>query len=174
MIRSVVEKTMLPNFTYSDQVLLTEHQVIDGIGAMFLQSIHGRLILFPNWTMQTDAAFHQLREDSAFLVSSAVKGGVIGSVTIKSEKGIPCRVQNPWPGRGVKMEADGPPLLRRGTPTTATPSPPPPGRRIDSSPTARRRWTIAPSRRCVRTTRPQSRSSARTSPTTSLPAETIG
>ena len=107
VIRSVVEKTMLPNFTYSDQALLTEHQVIDGIGAMFLQSIDGRLILFPNWTMQTDAAFHQLREDGAFLVSSAVKGGVIGSVTIKSEKGIPCRVQNPWPGRGVKMEADG-------------------------------------------------------------------
>ena len=107
VIRSVVDKTMLPNFTYWDQALLTEHQVIDGIGAMFLQSVNGRLIVFPNWTMGTDAGFHQLREDGAFLVSSAVKGGAIGPVTITSEKGLPCRVQNPWPGRGVKVEADG-------------------------------------------------------------------
>jgi hypothetical protein len=107
VIRSVVGKTMLPNFTYWDQALLTEHQVIDGIGAMFLQSIDGRLIVFPNWTMKTDAAFHQLREDGAFLVSSSVAGGAIGPVTIASEKGLACRVQNPWPGRGVKVEADG-------------------------------------------------------------------
>ena len=107
VIRSVVEKTMLPNFTYWDQALLTEHQVIDGIGAMFLQSVNGRLIVFPNWTMGTDAAFHQLREDGAFLVSSAVKRGVIDSVTIASEKGLPCRVRNPWPGRGVQVDADG-------------------------------------------------------------------
>ena len=107
VIRSVVENTMLPNFTYWDQALLTEHQVIDGIGAMLLQSINGRLIVFPNWTMGTDAAFHQLREDGAFLVSAAVKKGVIGPVTIASEKGLPCRVENPWPGRGVHVEANG-------------------------------------------------------------------
>jgi hypothetical protein len=107
VIRSVVEKTMLPNFTYWDQALGTEHQVIDGIGAMFLQSVHGRLIVFPNWTMATDAAFHQLREEGAFLVSAAVKKGVIGPVTITSEKGLACRVENPWPGRGVQVETDG-------------------------------------------------------------------
>lgn len=107
VIRSVVEKTMLPNFTYWDQALLTEHQVIDGIGAMLLQSVNGRLIVFPNWTMATDAAFHQLREDGAFLVSAAVKKGAIGLVTITSEKGLPCRVENPWPGHGVQVEAEG-------------------------------------------------------------------
>jgi alpha-L-fucosidase 2 len=97
VIRSVVDKTMLPNFTYWDQALLTEHQVIDGIAAMFLQSFNGRLIIFPNWTMHTAAAFHQLREDGAFLVSAATQQGIIGPVTILSEKGFPavCRTRGP-------------------------------------------------------------------------------
>ncbi len=107
VIRTVVEQTMLPNFTYWDQRLSTEHQVIDAINAMFLQSVNGKLIVFPNWKMDTDASFYQLREDGAFLVSSAVKTGVIGDVTVKSEKGVPCRVQNPWPGHGVKVACAG-------------------------------------------------------------------
>lgn len=107
VIRTVVERTMLPNFTYWDQRLSTEHQVIDAIGAMFLQSVNGKLIVFPNWKMDTDASFYQLREDGAFLVSSSLKQSVIGHVTVKSEKGLPCRVQNPWPGHGVKVQSDG-------------------------------------------------------------------
>jgi len=107
VIRTVVEQTMLPNFTYVDQRLSTEHQVIDAVNAMFLQSVNGNLIVFPNWKMETDASFHQLREDGAFLVSSSVRKGMIGEVTVTSEKGVPCRVQNPWPGRGVKVESSG-------------------------------------------------------------------
>ena len=107
VIRNVVTNTMLPNFTYWDQRLSTEHQVIDGIASMFLQSVNGRLIVFPNWEMGTDAEFFQLREDGAFLVSASVKDGVIGDVTVTSEKGAPCRVQNPWPGKGVKVESYG-------------------------------------------------------------------
>jgi hypothetical protein len=107
VIRTVVEQTMLPNFTYVDQRLSTEHQVIDAVNAMFLQSVNGKLIVFPNWKMDTDASFYQLREDGAFLVSAAVRKGGIGDVTVKSEKGLPCRVQNPWPGHGVKVEVDG-------------------------------------------------------------------
>lgn len=107
VIRTVVDQTMLPNFTYWDQRLSTEHQVIDAINAMFLQSVNGKLIVFPNWKMETDASFYQLREDGAFLVSSAVKKGAIGDVMVTSEKGLSCRVQNPWPGRGVKVESAG-------------------------------------------------------------------
>ena len=76
---------------------------INGITPMFLDTVNGRIMLFPNWDMKIGAAFHQLRTDGAFLVSARLKDGVIGELTIKSEKGLPCRIQNPWPGQRVRV-----------------------------------------------------------------------
>lgn len=74
---------------------------------MFLQTVNGRMTVFPNWKMSIDAGFRQLRADGAFLVSGRVAGGAIGPVTITSEKGLPCRIENPWPGKAMKVEAKG-------------------------------------------------------------------
>ena len=174
VIRSVVDKTMLPNFTYWDQALLTEHQVIDGIGAMFLQSINGRLIVFPNWTMQTDAAFHELREDGAFLVSSAVQHGVIGQVTILSEKGLPCRVQNPWPGRSVKVEANGVAVAATRNADDSYSFATAAGATYWFTPHGTAPICFGPSRARVPTALPSRSSPTRISPMTSPPAASIG
>jgi hypothetical protein len=95
--------TVQPHYANERDNTLNDIQMLDGIGYMFLQTIGGRIVVFPNWDMTIDAGFHQLRTDGAFLVSARLKQGVIGSVMIRSEKGLPCRVQSPWPGRGVKV-----------------------------------------------------------------------
>ena len=33
--------------------------------------------------------------------------GVVGGVTIQSEKGLPCTVRNPWPGSKVLLTRNG-------------------------------------------------------------------
>ena len=39
----------------------------------------------------------------AFLVSAGLKAGVISGVTITSEKGRDCTIQNPWPGKKIQI-----------------------------------------------------------------------
>ena len=38
-----------------------------------------------------------------FEVSAVLKDGEVERVTILSHKGHPCRVENPWPGKSVKV-----------------------------------------------------------------------
>jgi hypothetical protein len=96
-----------PNYAFKYDVSLNEHPVLDGIVAMLMQTSNGRITLFPNWNMKVDATFNQLSGKDAFLVSARLAGGVISDVQIKSEKGLPCRIQNPWPGRAIKVDANG-------------------------------------------------------------------
>jgi hypothetical protein len=103
-------QTTQPHYANARDNTLNDIQVLDGVGYMFLQTIGGRLVVFPNWDMKINAAFHQLRADGAFLVSARLKDGVIGEVTIRSEKGLPCRIQNPWPGRPVRIASGGVPV----------------------------------------------------------------
>jgi len=63
--------------------------------------------LFPVWPRERDAAFEKLRCRGAFLVSAAIKGGVIGQVRIHSEKGSDCTVENPWLGQRVQVQRNG-------------------------------------------------------------------
>ena len=79
------------------------------LNEMLLQSHEGVLRLFPCWPAGQDARFGGLRAVGAFLVSAENKAGQIGGVTIVSERGRDCTVQNPWPGRAVC-------LSRRGAP----------------------------------------------------------
>ena len=77
------------------------------INEMMLQSYEGIIRVFPNWDRNMDGYFKDLRAYGAFLVSSSISGGNIGEVTIKSEKGRRCLIENPWPGHSVRMVRNG-------------------------------------------------------------------
>jgi hypothetical protein len=74
--------------------------IADGIQAMLLQSQEGFLRLFPCWH-HADGKFVTLRAAGAFLVTAEKKNGVVQPITIRSEKGRPCSVLNPWPGKAL-------------------------------------------------------------------------
>jgi hypothetical protein len=61
------------------------------------------LRVFPVWPKSKDARFYTLRAEGAFLVSSELKGGAVSYVKILSEKGRPCTLVNPWPGKAVEV-----------------------------------------------------------------------
>jgi len=64
---------------------------------MLLQSYSGTIRLFPavpaDWN---NISFKTLRAEGAFLVSAERKDGLAQSVTIISEKGGICRLENPF------------------------------------------------------------------------------
>jgi hypothetical protein len=70
------------------------------------------LRVFHTWPKELDAAFEDLRMEGAFLVSSRLRGGTVEHIEIKSERGRPCTVQNPWRGQRV--------TVTRGDGTTGT------------------------------------------------------
>lgn len=73
------------------------------INEMMMQSYEGVIRIFPNWDASMNGSFRDLRAYGAFLVSSSIKDGQIQKVCIKSEKGRPCKIQNPWPGHSVTI-----------------------------------------------------------------------
>jgi len=73
------------------------------INEMMMQSYEGIIRIFPCWDRSMNGAFTHLRAYGAFLVSSEMKDGQIRDVTIFSEKGRPCVVENPWPGKTVRL-----------------------------------------------------------------------
>jgi alpha-L-fucosidase 2 len=77
------------------------------INEMLLQSHEGVIRFFPCWPKDQDARFGNLRAVGAFLISAELKHGVVGGVTIVSEKGKDCAIVNPWPGRNVKVIRNG-------------------------------------------------------------------
>ena len=85
----------------------TASAVPSSINEMLLQSHEKVLRFFPVWPKDKDARFGTLRAVGAFLVSSALKDGRVRHVTIVSEKGRDCTVQNPWPGKAVTLSRNG-------------------------------------------------------------------
>ena len=79
------------------------------INEMMMQSYEGIIRIFPNWDREMNGSFTNLRAYGAFLVSSSMQGGKIENVTLKSEKGRPCQIENPWPGQKVKVIKNGKP-----------------------------------------------------------------
>jgi hypothetical protein len=77
------------------------------INEMLLQSHEGVIRLFPDWPKDEDARFGSLRAVGAFLVSAEIKNGGVTGVTIVSEKGCPCTVQNPWPDKTIQLVRNG-------------------------------------------------------------------
>jgi alpha-L-fucosidase 2 len=87
--------------------------VAEGINAMLLQSQEGYLRLFPCWH-HPEAKFVTIRAAGAFLVSAEKKGGVCQPIAVVSEKGRPCSVLNPWPGKMIGVRVEGVPPSNRG------------------------------------------------------------
>ena len=73
------------------------------INEMLLQSYEGIVRIFPNWNHGKDASFNNLRAYGAFVISSSLKNGKISYVKLVSEKGRPCIMENPWPGKKVQL-----------------------------------------------------------------------
>lgn len=71
--------------------------VPSAINEMLMQSHEDIIRLFPVWPKHKDARFNQLRTVGAFLVSAALRNGVVGEISIVSEKGRRCKLENPWP-----------------------------------------------------------------------------
>ena len=87
--------------------------LLNGVHASLLDSTppdgeHGEpvLRLFNGWPKEWDADFTLLAR-GAFTVSAAQAGGKIGPLTIVSQAGQVCRLQNPWGDGAVQLMRDG-------------------------------------------------------------------
>lgn len=108
---------MLPNGTVTDAVMqtggrysdLSDYKYMGKMGIWFenfalpavineclLQGYNGKIRLFPNWPLNKDASFTDLRTVGAFLVSAKLKNSGIQEVNIYSEKGEKLTLVNPW------------------------------------------------------------------------------
>ena len=79
---------------------------IEFVNYMLLQSDPGGFLgLFEAWPAAMDASFRRLRGRGAFLVSSALRGGVVLNTTVVSEQGLPCTFRSPesWAKRKVAV-----------------------------------------------------------------------
>ncbi len=77
------------------------------INEMLLQSYEGVIRVFPNWNRRKDAAFTNLRAYGAFLVTSSLEKGKVQKVKLFSEKGRPCKIENPWKDNPVQLNRNG-------------------------------------------------------------------
>jgi hypothetical protein len=76
--------------------------LIQSVGAGPAREPHSLFPAWPGW----DAEFSLLAR-GAFLVGSAMKGGMIEYVRIESQLGGECRLRNPWPGTAVVLQRSG-------------------------------------------------------------------
>eukprot|EP00040_Diaphanoeca_grandis_P025186 m.139259 g.139259 ORF g.139259 m.139259 type:complete len:1142 (-) comp30045_c0_seq6:246-3671(-) len=111
---NALNKTMQRNFWPSmggggiEQVGATQ-----AVNELLLQSFEGFLRIFPGWPLNESASFTTLRAVGAFLVSAAVSNdGVVGTVTVLSEMGLPLMVLSPW-SRGITVIAKGVPIATK-------------------------------------------------------------
>jgi len=95
-----VRNHMFPNMLLAEcgGAIETCGGITVGVNEMLLQSHEGVIRLFPVWPRERPARFETLRAAGAFLVSAELRGGAVQPVTVESEKGCDCTVQNPWPG----------------------------------------------------------------------------
>jgi hypothetical protein len=141
-----IEYCLLPNGTCTDLCLQTQGRYDDTtpfdfmarMGVWFenfalpavvdeclLQGYDGTLRLFPNWPGDRAAEFRTLRTAGAFLVSAAIKGGVVRWIEVTSEAGGPLSIDLPWTEGAVCRRsrpdgADDETALPRGTASVET------------------------------------------------------
>jgi hypothetical protein len=75
------------------------------INECLMQSYDGIVRLFPNTVNLGKAGFRDLRAAGAFLVTAAWDGKAVSDVRLKSEKGSPARIANPWGAAGAEVQA---------------------------------------------------------------------
>jgi alpha-L-fucosidase 2 len=114
--------SLLPNGTTSDRVMqvhgrysdTTPYGYMDKMGIWFenfalpvvvneclMQSYNGTMRLFPNWPMEKDAEFHNLRAAGAFLISATMKNGKVNEIKVSSEAGAVLKMILPWKSGGT-------------------------------------------------------------------------
>lgn len=117
-----VNYSTLANGTASDRVIqvdgrysdTTDYGYMDKKGIWFenfalpvvvneclMQSYDGTIRFFPNWPMNKDAEFQNLRAVGAFLVSASLKKGKVEELKITSEVGGVLKMILPWAKGGV-------------------------------------------------------------------------
>ncbi len=116
-----VNYSLMPNGTASDRVMQvhgryddnTPYGFMDKMGIWFenfglpvvvneclMQSYNGTIRLFPNWPLEKDAEFNNLRAVGAFLVSAILKNGRVEEISVTSEAGSVLKMNLPWPNGG--------------------------------------------------------------------------
>lgn len=75
--------------------------IVSCINEMLLKSYNDIVEVFPNWPIQKDASFHNLRAYGAFLISSERIDGDVQYIKIYSEKGENLKLINPWLGEKI-------------------------------------------------------------------------
>ncbi len=70
------------------------------VNECLMQSYNGTIRLFPNWPMDKDAEFHNLRAAGAFLVSATLKNGKVYEIKVTSEVGGVLKMILPWKSGG--------------------------------------------------------------------------
>lgn len=111
-LHALIRDVGLPNFVIDrggGGGIETCSTVTATLNEMLLQSHQGVIRVFPAWPKDKDARFENLRAHGAFLVTATVKDGNVRSVRIVSERGAPCTMRNPWPGRKVHLTRNGTP-----------------------------------------------------------------
>ena len=117
-----VSYSTMPNGTASDRVMqvhgrysdMTNYGFMDKMGIWFenfalpavvneclMQSYNGTIRLFPNWPMDKDAEFYNLRSTGAFLVSASLKNGKVNEIKVTSEAGGVLKIVLPWKDGGI-------------------------------------------------------------------------
>ncbi|MCY1719350.1 glycoside hydrolase N-terminal domain-containing protein [Prolixibacteraceae bacterium Z1-6] len=112
-----INYSLMPNGTASDRVMQvhgryrdqTNYGFMDRMGVWFenfalpvvineclMQSYNGTIRLFPNWPLDKDAEFHNLRAVGAFLVSASLKDSKVSEIEIFSEAGSTLKLVLPW------------------------------------------------------------------------------
>ena len=71
------------------------------INECLMQSYDGTIRLFPNWPVEKDATFHNLRAAGAFLVTAEMKNGKVTGIEILSEAGSTLKIILPWETGGT-------------------------------------------------------------------------
>jgi len=123
-----VNYSTLPNGTTSDRVMqvhgrysdTTPYGYMDKMGIWFenfalpivvneclMQSYDGIIRLFPNWPMDKDAEFHNLRAAGAFLVNASLKNGKVNEIKVTSEVGGVLKIILPWKSGGTIISGSG-------------------------------------------------------------------
>jgi len=123
-----VNYCLLPNGTASDRVMqvhgrysdTTPYGFMDKLGIWFenfalpvvvneclMQSYDGTIRMFPNWPMDKDAEFYNLRSAGAFLVNASLKNGHAGKIEITSEAGGILKIILPWKTGGTIVSQSG-------------------------------------------------------------------
>ncbi|MDR1492886.1 MAG: hypothetical protein LBT05_09220 [Planctomycetaceae bacterium] len=60
--------------------------------------------LFPVWSRNKNALFHQIRLEGAFLISAELKNGEVVYLSIFSEQGRTLNLLNPWQDKKIKVK----------------------------------------------------------------------